>query len=122
MLFFKSAEKPVQTVAPAPPRAPRYTSVARVRINGFEGEAILRNISSSGFRMESRTYASITVGEKYSMEIQPEANAGVKAFGLDVEVRWVQSTETNFSSGFFIIRPPIDKSLEKYINYIKTRN
>jgi hypothetical protein len=108
---------PQQTLRP-----PRYTSIARVRINGFEGEAVLRNISIGGFRMESKTYAAITVGECYTMRIQPESQANIKAFELEVEVRWVQSTETNFNSGFQLVKAPPDRSFEKYIAYISERS
>jgi hypothetical protein len=96
--------------------------VARVRINGFEGEAALRNINNGGFRMESRTYAAITLGEHYTMQIAPDAAVGVGPFSLDVEVRWVRSAENSFNAGFLVIKSPVDRSLEKYIEYIKRHN
>jgi hypothetical protein len=102
-------------------RAPRYSSVARVRINGFEGEAVLRNVSIGGFRMESRTYAAIKTGEHYTMQMQPEASANVPAFKLDVEVRWIQSSETSFAVGFLITSAP-GNLYEKYIDSIKRKN
>jgi hypothetical protein len=100
------------------PRPPRYTSVARLSINEFEGEAVLRNISTGGFRMESRTYAAITVGEQYAIQIKPEAASRLRPFELAVEVRWIKSAETSFSAGFQIIKSPADRSYEKYIDYI----
>jgi hypothetical protein len=120
MLFLKSKEK-VEAAAQVL-RPPRYSCVARVGINGFEGEAVLKNISTSGFLMESRTYAAISVGEHYTMQIKPEAASEIKGFELMVEVRWIQSTEIKFSSGFLVVTYPMDKSFDKYINYIKTRN
>jgi hypothetical protein len=104
------------------PRAPRYTSVARVSINGFEGEAVLRNISTGGFRMESKTYAAITVGEHYVMQIKPEAISKLPSIELEVEVRWIQSTETSFSCGFLIVKQPADPFFVKYVDFIKKRN
>jgi hypothetical protein len=122
MLFFKTKENTEEAaLLQEPPRAPRYATVARVCINGFEGEAVLRNISSGGFRMESRTYAAITVGERHTMQIKPEKTSALQAFELEVEARWVQSSETSFNSGFLIIKPPADKSFENYINYIARR-
>jgi hypothetical protein len=120
MLFSKKNEKVEEAEAPVA-RAPRYSCVVRVGINGFEGEALLKNISNGGFLMESRTYAAITVGEHYTMQIKPEAESGVQLFELEVEVRWIQSTETKFSAGFLIIKPPSDRSLEKYLDYVKTK-
>jgi hypothetical protein len=119
MLFAKGKE----TVEVAKvPRKPRYGCVARVGINGFEGEAVLKNISAGGFRMESRTYAAIAVGEHYTMQIKPEAASGLKLFELEVEVRWIQSAETKFSAGFLVVKAPADRSFEKYVDHIRALN
>jgi hypothetical protein len=118
-MWFKTTKKAAKDLAAPPLRAARYNSVARVRINGFEGEAVLRNVSIGGFRMESRTYAAIQTGERYTMRIQPESSAGVSAFELGVEVRWVQSSETSFSCGFLIVSAPIGNYYEKYIDSVK---
>jgi hypothetical protein len=120
MLFLK--KKKVEKTEARTPRPPRYGCVVRVGINGFEGEAVLGNISSGGFLMESRTYAAITVGEHYTIQIKPEAASGLEHFELEVEVRWIQSTETKFSAGFLVVRPPADKSFEKYLDYVKTKS
>jgi hypothetical protein len=103
-------------------RLPRYGCVVRVGINGFEGEAVLRNISSGGFLMESRTYAAITVGGHYTIRIKPEAASGVKSFELEVEVRWIKCTETKFSTGFLIISPPANGYFAKYLDYARTED
>jgi hypothetical protein len=102
------------------PRQPRYSCVGKVSINGFEGEAVLRNISVGGFLMESRTYAAISVGDHYTMRIKPEADSGIQVFELAVEVRWIRSVETRFSAGFLVIDNPVGRSLERYIEHIKT--
>jgi hypothetical protein len=122
MALFKSKEKNSQPPPKESPRQPRYTSIARVRINGFEGEAALRNVSIGGFRMESRTYAAMTVGEHYTIQIMPEAASGIKLIELEVDVRWIQSTETSFSSGFLIIKHPLGPAFEQYLEYIKNQS
>jgi hypothetical protein len=121
-MIFKDKQKIDKPSPKENPRPPRYTSIARVGINGFEGEAVLRNVSTGGFRMESRTYAAIGLGEHYVMQIKPEAVSDLRPFELEVEVRWIQSTETSFNAGFLVTKPPADRSFEKYIDYIKTRN
>jgi hypothetical protein len=118
-MWFKTKKKVEKEPLDSSPRAPRYNSVARVRINGFEGEAVLRNVSIGGFRMESRTYAAIQVGERYTIRIQPEHSPNAGAFELEVEVRWVQSSETSFSSGFLIVSVPVNAYYVKYIDSIK---
>jgi hypothetical protein len=123
-MFFMTKEKSGRraSLKEEKPREPRYSCVAHVCINGFDGEAVLRNINSGGFRMESRTYAAISVGERYSLRIIPEASANVKPVELEVEARWVKSTETSFNTGFLIVKYPADKSFEKYIDHMKNRN
>jgi hypothetical protein len=122
-MLFKKTERPENGEDSTDNRRmPRYSSFAHVRINGFEGQALLRNINQGGFRMESRTYAAITLGEHYIMEIAPEASTNIRPFSLEVEVRWVQSTEKNFNAGFLIVKPPTDRSLEKYIDYVILQN
>jgi hypothetical protein len=119
MMIFARTRKNKQPVSEETPRPPRYSSVARILINGFDGEAVLRNISTGGFRMESRTYAALQAGKSYAIQIKPEAASTISPFNLEVEVRWVQSTETSFNSGFLIIKAPPDRSFEQYLDYIK---
>jgi hypothetical protein len=122
-MFFKTKEKSGnQASLKEQPREPRYSCIAHVSINGFDGKAALRNINTGGFRMESKTYAAITVSEHYTLRIMPEASSNIKPFELEVEARWVRSTETNFNTGFLVVKRPTDRSFEKYIDYIKSRN
>ncbi|MDR1626717.1 MAG: PilZ domain-containing protein [Spirochaetia bacterium] len=120
-MLFKRLTKTSQVSSGENSRAPRYASLARISINGFEGEAVLRNVSIGGFRMESKTYAAITGGERYAIRIKPETASRLSAFELEVEARWVKSTEASFTSGFLVTKPPTDRSLEKYIDYIKIK-
>jgi hypothetical protein len=122
MLFGKKQVSESQPDSADNRRAPRYSSLAQVRINGFEGQALLRNINQGGFCMESRTYAAITLGDHYNMEIIPEPSLNIRPFKLDVEVRWVRSTEKSFNSGFLILTPPADRSLERYVAKIISQN
>jgi hypothetical protein len=121
-MLFKSQTKTSQVSPEAAPRPPRYTSLARISMNGFEGEAVLRNVSIGGFRMESKTYVTITVGDRYAIVIKPENASRLQAFEMEVEVRWVKSSETSFNCGFSITKPPDGRSLEKYIDYIRIKN
>ncbi|MDR3343680.1 MAG: hypothetical protein LBT14_13050 [Treponema sp.] len=103
-------------------QAIRYSSVAGVCIHGFEGEALLSDMSSRGFRMESRTYVSLTPGECYTMKITPESDMGTGSFEIEVEVRWVHSTTSLFTAGFSIAKPPTDYSFQRYIDYLSVNN
>jgi hypothetical protein len=120
MAFFKKRkDSPQNDGAQMPSREPRHSCIASVRINGFEGEAIITNISPSGYCMESKTYAALAPGERHVMRLQPEASSNLRAFDMEVEVRWIKSSETRFSAGFLILERPADRSLEKYIDYVR---
>jgi hypothetical protein len=121
MLFFKKRGAGPSD-SEATPREPRYKCVVFVSINGFEGEAVLSNINTSGYCMKSKTYAALVPGDRHTMQIRPESRSGIKPFEMGVEVRWVKSTETWFSAGFLVIERPSDRSFEKYIKYVKGRS
>jgi hypothetical protein len=116
-MIFANKQKIKLSASREKPRSPRYLCVAHVLINGFDGEAVLRNISNGGFCMESRTYAAITAGEQYIMQIKPEAAANINPFDLEVEVRWVRSTEISFTSGFLLVKAPAARSFKQYIEW-----
>jgi hypothetical protein len=100
-------------------RQPRYDCLAFVRINGFEGMAVLRNVSIGGFCMESKTYASMQPGEQYTIEITPVAESGIAAFPVKVEARWVKSEVDRFNVGFLMVNSAAERHLAKYIDYLK---
>jgi hypothetical protein len=122
MLFKRKKPADEQDSANLISRMPRYNSVAHITINEFSGKALLRNISSGGFCMESKTYVALTPGDRYVMCLLPEMNSGVKPFEITVEVRWVKSTESKFSTGLAISEYSADRSFAKYLGYVKGRN
>jgi hypothetical protein len=99
-------------------RAVRYSSMATVKINGFEGEALLKDINAGGLCMESLTYASFDLYKSYMMSISPEPSFGVEPFDLKVKVQWLHSSATLFSTGFSIIEPPRGHAFQKYIDAV----
>ncbi|MDR3338401.1 MAG: PilZ domain-containing protein [Treponema sp.] len=120
MAFFKK-KKEEENKDEAVQRAPRYDSVAGVRINGFDGQALLKNISLGGFCMQSKTFAALVSGEKYIMKISPEKPSGLGAFDVEVEVRWVRSEVSRFEAGLLIAGSPSVREMEKYIAYLASR-
>jgi ABC-type transporter Mla subunit MlaD len=84
----------------ARPRNQRFNCKARVRITGFDGCALLRDVSEGGFCLESGTYIALKVGQQHEIAIRPAEETGIAPFTLTVEVRWVRSTESAFRCGF----------------------
>jgi hypothetical protein len=119
-LFFKKKENIKDTTQDKAIRAPRYASLAIVSINGFEGQAALRNVSTGGFCMESKTFADMDIGASYVIQIVPEKHVGIGHFELTVEVRWILSSPEKFSVGFKVIQGN-SRTFERYVEYLKER-
>jgi hypothetical protein len=115
-LFFKKKKNAESTAVDKSPRDPRYLSLAMVSINGFEGQAVLRNVSAGGFCMESKTFADMDVGASYSISVTPEEHAGIGHFELTVEVRWILSSPEKFSVGFRVVQGN-SRAFEKYVEF-----
>ncbi|MDR2607973.1 MAG: PilZ domain-containing protein [Treponema sp.] len=118
MSFFSGKKNVHKDKEELAPRAPRYSSVAFIEVNDFEGRALLKNISVTGFCMQSKTYANLIPGEKYIMHIFPEKSAGLKVIEAEVEVRWVRSEVSRFDVGLLIAKSS-GRDMEKYIDYLK---
>jgi hypothetical protein len=120
-MFFKAKERKLsQSKTHDAPRAPRYASLAMVSINGFEGCAVLRNVSIGGFRMESKTFVNMDVGNSYAIQITPETESNIGKFELHVVVQWVQSFAEKFAVGFQISQGG-GRPLERYIEFLKNK-
>jgi hypothetical protein len=120
MLFFKPKERIEEKPPSIAVRAPRYKSMAVVNINGYEGMAVLRNVSQSGFRMESKTFVEIEVGALYTICITPPPFTGMQNFEITVEVRWIQSSPEKFSLGLMVAQGG-NRFFKRYVNYIKAQ-
>ena len=118
ILFFKKRKKIKDAASDRAFRAPRYASFAKVSINGFEGYAILRNVSAGGFCMESKTFVDMDVGASYVIHVTPETHAEKNHFELTVEVRWILSSPEKFSVGFRALQGN-NRAFEKYVDYLK---
>ncbi|MDR1904705.1 MAG: PilZ domain-containing protein [Treponema sp.] len=122
MALFKKKKEAAVSSAKEKPRAPRYECKAYIRINGLEGQAVLRNISIGGFQMESKIYALLEEGRVYHIFVAPKDFADVASFEVNVEIRWVQISISSFTVGLAVIPPILDKNFEKYIEYITLYN
>jgi hypothetical protein len=97
----------------------RYESMVHIRIQGFDGYALIRNINSSGFCMASKTYVALNRGEIHQMQIMPEEATGISTIELEVEVRWTRTTEKTFAAGFQILQS--NSALRAYISYLEAK-
>jgi hypothetical protein len=100
-------------------KAQRYSSVAGISVNGFEGQALLKDISNSGFCLESATCVMMNVNEQYIVKITPEPSLNIKPFEVSVGVQWVKNAEDSFETGLKIIKPPLGQAFKQYLEALR---
>ncbi|MDR1868283.1 MAG: PilZ domain-containing protein [Treponema sp.] len=122
MVFFRKV-KPETTIKKEEEnrKLPRYSSIASVRIDGFDGVALVKDMSDSGCCIESLAYLELDPGEIYHISIFPEITANIPCFKLDVKMVWSKSSETCFETGLELVESPTDKELQHYLDYLKWR-
>ena len=99
-------------------KAQRYSSKAGICINGFEGEALLKDISSTGFCLESATSIIIEINGQYKVKVTPESKLGIKPFEVLVSVQWVRNSEDSFEMGLRIVKGPMGQAFKQYMEAI----
>ncbi|GAB1482916.1 hypothetical protein MASR2M78_17320 [Treponema sp.] len=101
----------------------RYPSLAHAKVSGLqEGEALLRDLSVTGCRLEFSAAIAFSEGTKYRIKILPESSAAVESFELDAEPRWSRAGYDSFEIGFDIQSSPKGKSFQRYVDYLSWRS
>lgn len=95
----------------------RYQSMVHIRIHGFDGHALIRNINTSGLCMASKTYVTINRNEIHKMQIVPEEAANLSMIEMEVEARWTRTTQKNFAVGFKTLQN--NSTLNAYVAYLE---
>ena len=100
----------------------RYPSIAHARIPElFTGDALLRDISITGCRIECTMHIDIKENARYTITVLPEKSAGVDQFDLIADCKWFHFSSNSYSAGFTIIKSPGKKDFEKYVDYLSWR-
>ena len=81
---------------------PRFAIKAGISIDGFEGEGKIDNISVSGCRMESVTYAALAHDQVYQARIIPDDGEKLDPFNIKLKLNWTKSSEALFQAGFTV--------------------
>ncbi len=100
-------------------KTPRYASIAHAKVFGLTvGDAVLRDLSITGCRLEFSAAVALTEGSRYKLVIQPEDVAEVEDFELEVEARWSRADYDSFEVGFSILASPKGKAFLRYVDYL----
>ena len=121
MLFKKQKEELSDQLAVFQERGtPRFAINAGIVIEGFEGEGKLDNISISGCRLASVTFAALIPDQVYQARIIPDAGEGTDPFSLKLKLNWTKSSETLFQAGFTVESGQGNTQLNQCIEQLKT--
>jgi hypothetical protein len=123
-LFKKKNDVQDQTAVFYQRSFPRYDSQADFFIEGFEGMALLKNVSLPGLALESVTYVSLNPKEVHAITLVPEPDSAQDPISLKAEVAWTRSSEHRFEAGFCITDYQDGDStpVARYVAYLKSRS
>jgi hypothetical protein len=100
----------------------RFNTHARVRMpKVFQGDALLKDLSVTGCRIESTVFADIELHSLHTIEIIPEAASNIDPFYITAEARWIRMGEYSFEAGFLISSSPTGKHFQQYVDYLGWR-
>ena len=88
---------------------------------GLEGEALLRDISVTGCRLEHTVNIGVKIGTRYKIHIKPEMQSEVGEFDLDAEARWIEVQSGVCMAGFSVLESPKGKLFKRYVDYLSYR-
>ena len=100
----------------------RYQTFAKAHIDGIAHEdAVLKDISVTGCRIELSSFVQITPNKQYKLKIIPEDESKIDPFFLFAEAKWIGTEIDSYEFGFNIIKSPKGKQFQRYVDYLSWR-
>jgi hypothetical protein len=102
----------------------RFSANAQVYIAGVldDNKMSLKDISTHGCAVHSNEFFAVAPKSRYVIDITPEREANIEKFELGVESRWVRTNKMYSESGFIVLIPSKNQSLERYVDYLSKQN
>jgi hypothetical protein len=101
----------------------RYPALARAVISDIvDNEALLKDLSITGCRVEYTMYVEVKPNVHYTVQILPDSAAGIEPFDLFVESRWVHADGYSCEIGFAITSSPKGRGFQRYVDYLAWRS
>jgi hypothetical protein len=100
----------------------RFQSFAKVIIHSKgKKQALLKDISITGCRVESVEFAEIEPKAQYKLKIIPEEASEIGTFNLVVEAKWSGAMVDSYEYGFCITGSPKGRQFQRYVDYLSWR-
>jgi hypothetical protein len=104
-------------------KTPRFETRGKVYIaEVLDTDAIVKNLSASGLCLESPEFMNVVPNAKYTVDLVPEKESEMDPFKIDIESRWVRTTQAKSESGFVIVVPPGtpgESLLKQYLEFLE---
>ena len=101
----------------------RFPSIAKVKIPKVSsGEALLKDISVTGCRIEYTMQVDIKENSNYTLTIYPEDSIEIGCFDLLVECKWIHSDNYVCDIGLDIKKSPGKRDFDRYVDYLSYRH
>ncbi|MDR0382549.1 MAG: PilZ domain-containing protein [Spirochaetaceae bacterium] len=101
----------------------RYQSLATATMaDAFIGEAMLKDLSVSGCRIEHTVIINAEHDKHYTLHVKPEADAKIGEFDLAVKLCWVKHGNCASEAGFSVVESPKGKFFQRYVDYLAYRS
>jgi hypothetical protein len=101
----------------------RYPTLARAVISAIhDGEALLKDLSITGCRVEYTMFVDVEPDTQYTVQILPDSAARIESFDLSVESRWVHADGYSCEIGFSITASPRGREFQRYVDYLAWRS
>jgi hypothetical protein len=101
----------------------RYPTIARAVISEIvDGEALLKDLSITGCRVEYTMFVDVKPNVPYKVQILPDSAARIDPFDLSVESRWVRADGYSCEIGFAITASPKGRDFQRYVDYLAWRS
>jgi hypothetical protein len=90
--------------------------------NVTTGDALLKDISVTGCRLEHTAKIDGLAGQQYTITIKPEAASNIGTFEVLAVLRWINTENCSYEAGFQILESPHGKFFSRYVDYLDYRN
>jgi hypothetical protein len=101
----------------------RYPTAARAVIAEIsDSQALLKDLSITGCCLEYTMSVEIKPDAQYKARILPDTAAGIDAFDLLVESRWVRANDYSCEVGFAVTMSPKGREFQRYVDYLAWRS
>jgi hypothetical protein len=100
----------------------RFPSSAQAQIpDAFSGDALLKDISITGCRIECTMNVDMREDTEYRIVVFPEKTSRIGRFDITARCKWILPRDYACDIGFDITKSPEGRVFQRYVDYLTWR-